>query len=147
MIPKIIKRDCLPVICVIALMLIFLNVPAECHGDDTIGIGISVAPNTLNIQSQGQVVTVHTNITYGSVDHENVYLNGIVISSWKADSRGYFVAKFLMSEVKALADSGDLEVPGENELTLVGYTTNGTQFMGSQTITVIDVDPAGAGGQ
>ena len=140
MIPKITKRDCLPVICVIALMLIFLKAPTECHG---FGIEIDVAPNTLNIQSQGHVVTVHTSIIFGDVDHENVYLNGIQISSWKADSRGYFVAKFLMSEVKALDDSGDLDVPGDNLLSLEGYTTNGVEFTGSQVITVIDIEPAG----
>ena len=144
MIPKIIKRDCLPVICVIALMLIFLNVPTECHGFE---IAIDVAPNTLNIQSQGTVVTVHTSIKYVSVDHDNVYLNGIEIYSWKADSRGYFVAKFVMNEVKGLADSGDLVVPGDNTLSLVGYTIEGVEFTGSQVITVIDVEPAGAGGQ
>ena len=144
MIPKIIQRNCLSLICVIALMLIFLNAPAECHG---LEIGIDVAPNTLNIQSQGQVVTVHTTIKYVEVDHKNVYLNGILIRSWKADNRGYFVAKFVMNEVKALADNGDLAVPGENELILVGYTTEGVEFTGLQEITVIDVDPAGAGGQ
>ena len=148
MIPKIIKRDCLRFICVIALMLIFLKAPTECHG---FGIAIDVAPNTLNIQSQGTVVTVHTDIKFCDVevddDNKNVYLNGIQIDSWKADSRGYFVAKFLMSEVKDLADTGDLDVPGENELTLVGYTIDGVEFTGLQEITVIDVEPAGAGGQ
>ena len=138
------KALCLPVLCCMALALVFFQAPAKCYGFD---IGIDVAPNTLNIQSQSQVVTVHTTIKYVSVDHDNVYLNGIEISSWKADNRGYFVAKFLMSEVKALADSGDLTVPGENELTLVGYTTDGTEFTGSQTITVIDIEPAGAGGK
>ena len=144
MIPKIIQRNCLSFVCVIALMLIFLNAPTECHG---LEIGIDVATNTLNIQSQGQVVTVHTTIKYVEVDHKNVYLNGILIRSWKADNRGYFVAKFVMNEVKALADNGDLAVPGENELILVGYTTEGVEFTGLQEITVIDVDPAGAGGQ
>ena len=110
-------------------------------------IAIDVAPNTLNIQSQGQVVTVHTSIAYWSVDHDNVFLNGIEISSWKADNQGNFVAKFLMTEVKALADSGALAVPGENTLSLIGYTTEGTEFTGSQVITVIDVQPAGAGGK
>ena len=52
-----------------------------------------------------------------------------------------------MSEVKALADSGDLVVPGENELTLVGYTTDSAEFTGSQVVTVRDVDLAGAGGK
>ena len=138
------KKSYLPLICVIGLLLVFLKIPTECYGFE---IAIDVAPNTLNIQSEGQVVTVHTSIAYGSVDHDNVFLNGIEISSWKADNRGNFVAKFLMSEVKALADSGDLTVPGENELTLVGYTTEGTEFTGSQVITVIDIEPAGAGGK
>lgn len=138
------KKSYLPLICVIGLLLVFLKIPTECYGFE---IAIDVAPNTLNIRSEGQVVTVHTSIAYGSVDHDNVFLNGIEISSWKADNRGNFVAKFLMSEVKALADSGDLTVPGENELTLVGYTTEGTEFTGSQVITVIDIEPAGAGGK
>lgn len=131
-------------LCFVTLSIAFFQAPPECHGFE---IAIDVAPNTLNIQSQGTVVTVHTSIAYGDVDHENVSLNGIQISSWKADSRGYFVAKFLMSEVKALADTGDLVVPGENELTLVGYTTDGAEFTGSQTITVINVQPAGSGGK
>ena len=86
-------------------------------------------------------------IKYFDVDHNNVYLNDIQINSWKADNRGYFVAKFLMSEVKALADSGDLTVPGDNLLTLVGSTKEGTEFIGEQTITVINIEPAGAGGK
>ena len=144
MFPKIMKTNRLPVVCVLAFMLSCISAPTTSYGFD---IGIDVAPNVLNIQSQGNVVTVHTTISYGSVDHDNVYLNGIEIASWKADNRGYFVAKFLMSEVKALADTGDLEVPGDNELTLVGYTTDGSEFTGSQVITVIDIQPAGSGGQ
>jgi len=144
MILKKAKTLCLPVVCCMALALVFFQMPAQSHAFD---IGIEVAPNTLNLQSQSQVVTVHTTIKYVSVDHDNVYLNDILINSWKADNRGYFVAKFVMDEVKALADSGDLDVPGENELTLVGYTTEGTEFTGAQTITVIDIEPAGAGGK
>jgi hypothetical protein len=50
-----------------------------------------------------------------------------------------------MSEVKALVDAGDLEVAGENELTLTGYTKDGAEFTGTQTITVINVKPVGPG--
>ena len=121
-------------------MFVSFNAPTECHSFE---IGIDIAPNTLNVQSQGRVVTVHTSIKYFEVDHQNVYLNDIEISSWKADNRGYFVAKFLMDEVKALADNGDLIVPGDNSLTLVGYTTDGSEFTGSQVITVIDNVPSG----
>ena len=130
--------------CVLAVTLGLFVFPSTTFAFEIV---IDVAPNTLNIQSQGQVVTVHTSIAFWSVDHDNVYLNGIEISSWKADNQGNFVAKFLMSEVKALADSGDLDVPGENTLSLIGYTTEGVEFTGTQVITVINVEPAGAGGK
>jgi hypothetical protein len=134
------KTFCLPVLCCMALALVLFQVPAKCYAFE---IGIEVAPNTLNIQSQSQVVTVHTTIKFSSVAAESVYLNEIQINSWKADSRGYFVAKFLMEEVKALAETGVLDVPGENELILIGYDINGAEFTGYQTITVINVEPAG----
>ncbi len=111
-------------------------------------IDIDVAPNVLNIQSQGEVVSVHTNILIGQVVGGSVMLNDIEIEWWKSDNRGNFVAKFLMSEVKALYNGGDLdpvELPGEITLVLVGDTIDGEVFTGSQTITVIDVEPAGTG--
>ncbi|MBW1784627.1 MAG: hypothetical protein JRL30_28265 [Deltaproteobacteria bacterium] len=140
MISKNAKRLSLSVACLLAFALIIFQAPAQSLAFE---IAIDVAPNTLNIQSQSQVVTVHTSIGYSSVDHDNVYLNGILINSWKADNQGNFVAKFLMEEVKALADSGDLTVPGENILTLVGFTTDGAEFTGSRAITVINIIPAG----
>jgi hypothetical protein len=50
-----------------------------------------------------------------------------------------------MDEVKELVTN--LVVPGENELTLVGYTTDNAEFTGTQTITVIDVLPSGSAGK
>jgi hypothetical protein len=142
MIPKIIKRDCLPVICVIALMLIFLKAPTECHGFD---IAIDVAPKTLNIQSEGTVVTVHTDILFDAVKASSVSLNSIPIQSYKEDNCGYFVAKFSMLEVKDLVDKVILKL-GKITLTLKGIA-NGEEFTGSQVITVISIVPEGAGGQ
>ena len=110
-------------------------------------ISIQVSPATLNIQSAGEVVTVHTNIAYTNVVGGTVTLNNVPISWWKADNQGNFVAKFLMSEVKALADTGYLECPGENELTLKGFTTGEEEFWGTETITVINFEPSGSGGK
>lgn len=132
----------LGLVCSIALSIAFLQSPSLSNAFE---ISIEVAPQTLNLQSQGEVVTVHTNISFSSVEGGSVSMNGIPIDWWKADNQGNFVAKFLMTEVKGLADSGDLVVPGENELTLVGYTKDGAEFTGSQTITVIDVLPTGTG--
>ena len=100
--------------------------------------GIDVAPNVLNIQSSGTVVTVHTDMPYSAVVGATVTLNDVEIDWWKADNQGFFVAKFVMDEIKALADSGDLVVGQMNELTLKGLTVNGDEFQGSQDILVID---------
>ncbi len=126
----------------VALPITFFHAPAPSYGFD---ITIQVSPSTLNIQSLGEVVTVHTSIAYSSVVGGTVTLNDLPISWWKADNQGNFVAKFEMSEVKALAAAGNLQVPGENELTLVGTTTDGAEFTGAQTITVINVTPSGSG--
>ena len=142
MISRVLRKFWLSLACCMALALVLFHAPIQCHAFE---ITIDVAPSTLNLQSQGQVVTVHTNIAFSSVDGGTVSLNGIPIDWWKADNQGNFVAKFLMTEVKALADSGGLTVPGENTLELVGYTTDGAEFTGSQTITVIDVSTSKAG--
>jgi len=67
-------------------------------------------------------------------------LNGVAISSWKADNRGNFVAKFSMDEIKT---SDGLIIDGYNKLTLFGYTTAGDTFSGTQAIKVIDVSSQG----
>ena len=140
MITLIKKKLYLPIIFIISLLLISFSPATERL---SLEIEIDIAPNTLNIQNQGQVVTIHTSIKYFEVDHQSVYLNDIEINSWKSDNRGYFVAKFLMYEVKALFDSEDLIVPSDNLFTLIGYTTDGTEFTGSQVITVINILPSG----
>ena len=105
-------------------------------------IAIDVAPETLNLQSEGTVVTVHTDISYGLVDIYSVFLNGIQIQSWKADNQGNFVAKFSMDEVKML---DGLVIGGYNTLQLVGADTDGKAFSGVAEILVIDVQPEGKG--
>jgi len=96
-------------------------------------IEIQVAPNVLNLQNNGVVVTIHTNIPYSQVNALSVSLNGIEIQSWKADSQGFFVAKFNIEEVKSL---DDLEIGVYNTLTLIGESTTG-DFSGSEDILVI----------
>lgn len=126
----------------VVLSIAVVHAPATSYAFDII---IQVSPSTLNIQSMGEVVTVHTSIAFSSVAGGTVTLNDIPIDWWKADNQGNFVAKFLMSEVKALADAGKLVVPGQNELTLTGLTKDGAEFTGKQTITVINVTPSGSG--
>lgn len=103
----------------------------------SIEIDIDVAPAVLNLQNQAQVVTVHTSIAYGLVVASTVYLNDIAINSWKADDRGFFVAKFLMKDVKNLP----FDIGNDNRLTLVGKTITGDDFWGESTIKVINVLP------
>jgi len=101
-------------------------------------IVIEVAPRVLNIQSKGTVVTVHTGIAYSSVEGHSVSLNGVEISSWKADAQGNFVAKFPMTEVKNLPG---LIIGDYNTMRLDGVTSLGEPFEGETEILVIDVIP------
>jgi len=125
------------IICYVLLALGLLLNPASSYSFETT---IRVAPNVLNIQSEGTVVTIHTDINYSAVEASTVSLNGIEISSWKADNRGNFVAKFLMEEVKALEG---LDIGEYNTLTIEGYTYEGEFFVGVQDIIVIDVAARG----
>ena len=100
-------------------------------------IDIDVSPKVLNFSSNRQVVTVHTNVEYALVDISSLYLDGVPISSWKSDDCGYFVAKFMMNDIKALP----LTIGETNVLKLVGLTTNGLAFWGEQTIRVMNNSP------
>lgn len=117
----------------VAVALFALLAPVTAVAEE---INIEVAPRTLNLDSDGTVVTVHTDIAYWDVDVSSVFLNGVLISSWKADNRGNFVAKFLMEEIKTL---DGLVIDGYNTLTLVGATVDGASFVGSREIMVIEV--------
>ncbi len=97
-------------------------------------IDIQVAPNVLNLQSQGQVVTIHTGLAFWTVTGSSVTLNGEEIESWKADNNGFFVAKFNMEAIKDLP----LNVGEYNTLELKGEQTGGTQFIGVSEVLVID---------
>jgi len=131
-----IKTNRLPALVCGCLALLVIQFPLLSFAFD---ITIEVSPKTLNIQSEGQVVTVHTDVAYWAVDVSSVYLNGVWIRSWKADNRGNFVAKFSMDDVKTL---DGLIIDGYNTLQLVGATKDGEAFSGEQEIMVIDVQPS-----
>jgi hypothetical protein len=131
------SRSIRSLVCLIALSVIFFQVSTPCYGFE---ISIDVAPAVLNLQNNGQVVTVHTDIAYGEVDASTIYLNGVAINSWKADNRGNFVAKFLIDAIKSL---DGLIIGDYNTLQLVGATIDGDEFIGVQDILVINNVPAG----
>lgn len=124
---------------IFSFLLILAMLPLSSTCQTT--IEIQVAPNVLNLQSNGQVVTVHTDVAYGLVVATTVSLNGVEIDHWKADNQGNFVAKFLIEEIKNLP----LNIGELNTLTLEGTTVDGETFTGSYDVMVIDVTPNGNG--
>ena len=123
--------------CCVLLLVGLLVSPATSYSFE---IEIDISPNVLNIQSEGTVVTVHTDIAYWVVNVSSVFLNGELIQSWKADNQGNFVAKFSMDTIKAL---DGLVIGDYNTLTLIGADKDEQPFIGSQEILVIDVLPKG----
>ena len=98
-------------------------------------ITIDIAPATLNLESSGKVVTVHTDVAYGQIDVATVYLQGVAINSWKADDRGNFVAKFLMDEIKGI---NGLVIDAFNTFQFVAMTIDGEPIWGEAEVMVID---------
>lgn len=119
------------------MLLIVLVLPAVTFAQEA--IDIQVAPNVLNLKNQGQVVTIHTDIPFSEVVATSVSLNGVEIDHWKSDSQGYFVAKFLMEEIKDLP----LNIGENNTMTLNGDKVDGATFTGSEEILVINVSGTG----
>lgn len=104
---------------------------------------IRIAPETLNLTSDGTVVTVHTDILYSDMDVYTVYLADVAINSWKADNRGYFVAKFLMDDIKAI---DGLVLNDYNTFQLIAVTVSGDPVCGEAEVMVIDRGSARAAG-
>ncbi len=118
-------------------MLFFASFPRVAPAE--VIILIQVSPNILNLQNEGQVVTIHADIAYSLVNTSTVLLNGVPVLSTKYDNLGYFVAKFTMEDVKNLP----LLIGEYNTLTFTGCTTNGEPFVGTQQILVINNVPKG----
>jgi len=93
-------------------------------------ITIKVTPRVLVLDSEGTLVTVHTDIAYYAVDTASLTLNGIPIAWTKADARGNLVAKFNQDDVK------DIVAPPSFALELSGTTTDGTNFSGTDMIVI-----------
>ena len=117
------------------VMLVVMN-PVTLFSQD---IEIQVSPNILNLQSNGVVVTIHTDVAYSLVDASTVTLNAVEIQSWKADDQGNFVAKFNMDDIKDM----DMDIGEYNTLTLEGITTDDEPFTGSEEVLVINNVPKG----
>lgn len=117
---------------VLGLVIAALVAPTICSAEE---ITIRISPVTLNLQSDGKVVTVHTDVPYSAVAVYTVYLSGVPISSWKADDRGFFVAKFLMDDVKTISG---LVIDDFNTLLFVGLKTDDEPIQGEADVKVID---------
>ena len=105
-------------------------------------IDIQFSPNVLNLQNNGQVVTIHTDIAYSQVNALTVYLNGVEIQSRKADNQGNFVAKFNMDEIQGLEN---LAVGEYNNFVLNGTKYDGSNFTGSDDVLIVNNVPVGSG--
>ena len=123
----------------LGLAIVMLAAPAISSAEDIL-ITIEIAPSTLNLQSNGKVVTVHTDIAYSDIDVFTVYLGGVAINSWKADDRGYFVAKFLIDDIKTI---DGLVINEYNTFQFLAQTTYDVPVWGEADVMVID---SGTGG-
>ena len=122
------KKFCVPAV---ALLMVFGLGLGSVFSQEADKIVIMISPNTINLNSDGEWVTVHADIPYTAVDRATLFLNGVVVAWTKADNQSDLVAKFAVDEVK------DIVSPPSATLTLSGVTVEGVAFSGSDTITVV----------
>ena len=102
--------------------------------DDVGAIEMVVSPNTLNLGSQGGSVSVHTDLDYDSDDRVSMTVGGASIErlSCFPDNRGDLVVKCNLEMIK------DMVSVGEATFELTVETYEGSTYVGSDTIVVID---------
>ena len=102
-------------------------------------------PDTLNLKSRGKVVTAYIELPGGydvqETDISTVMLNGIVpalahptdVADYDSDGVSDLMVKFNRADVQEILEPGD-----EVEVTVTGELADGTTFVGSDTIRVIE---------
>jgi hypothetical protein len=128
------KKNYLIKLVIAVFVLPFFAFSNSFPNSNLIEISIDISPNVLNLNSNGIVVTVHTNIPFTEVLGSTCMLNGVEIDHWKSDNRGYFVAKFNMDDIKSLP----LNIDSYNTFELTGESVNLGEFHGAQDILVIN---------
>lgn len=96
-------------------------------------IAVVVSPNVLNLLSYGGSVSLHTDISYNSVQAVSLTVDDVSVA-WSeifADNRGQLVVKCDIGDIKALVE------PEQAKFDLTVVTTDGTERTGWDTITVI----------
>ena len=140
------KRRTSAGILLIVIAMLFIGVVAE-GSSELMEIHIDVAPKTLNLESNGNGVTVHTNITYNSVDCSTVTLgvegSDINIRSCYPDLCGDLVVKVDREDVVDAIEYPNFS-PTKATFTLNGNTTDTISFTGTDTIDIIDVAQSGS---
>jgi hypothetical protein len=125
-----------------SVLVLILGLSAGASATET--IAIAIAPQTVNLQFQGEWVTVHADIPFDAVVPGSVAfvlddIDYVSADVEKADDCGDLVAKFDMDKKDGIGDylKTFLE-EGSATLTLSGDTTAGSSFSGSDTVRVID---------
>jgi len=139
------KRRTSAGILLIVIAMLSIGVAAEYSSDPMI-IHIDVAPNILNLESNGNGVTVHTNISFDSVDCSTVTLgvegSDINIRSCYPDLCGDLVVKVDREDVVEAIENRDASLT-KATFTLSG-NTDAISFTGTDTIDEIDVAQSGS---
>jgi len=103
---------------------------------------VDIKPDTLNLKSQGQYVTVNATIEteYDENDiiTESVVLDGVIHAEWGEVDGTRLMVKFDRTEVIAYLIEEGYGDGDEVTLTVSGKFTDGVKFSGEDTITVIN---------
>jgi len=99
-----------------------------------IAMSVTVAPSVLVLSAPTEWITIHTDMPLASVDRSSLVVTtngvGVPITTVKADARGQMVLKIDQADVDPFV------APPSATFVVVGSTTAGLTFEGSDTIRV-----------
>ena len=99
-------------------------------------VDIQVAPQTINLASKGQWLTIHVDIPYRLVDTVEVTVNEapVKVAFTKPDDCDDLVVKVDLADVKKVLEGVD---PGPVTVAVDGATKEGGTFSGTSSVEVV----------
>jgi len=111
----------------------------------TLGATVDIKPDTLNLNMRGKWITVYLGLPEGynvtDIDPATILLEGLFNPEWSNIEDGRLMVKFDASSVTDYLWDRLYHMGGKRgtiELRVAGQLMDGTQFSGSDTITIMD---------
>jgi len=142
------RKSLLGIMCFLAILLVGFQVAGQYGRAYTIEATVDIKPDTINLNRKGRWITAYITLPEGynvsDFDRSTILLEGIFRPEWSNIEDGKLMAKFDSAPVIDYLWDRLYHMGGSRgylELTVRGQLTNGVDFVGSDTVAIMDPPP------